>query len=77
MGLATEKACTWLSANITGKVQARGVADQVFQKWTGMKLEDTWGRRDSEPAGNSEGCAWVCVVSPCRAALVTSFLFSL
>lgn len=31
VSLATEKACAWLSANITGKVQGRGVTDQVFQ----------------------------------------------
>lgn len=27
VGLATEKACAWLSANITGKVQERGMAE--------------------------------------------------
>lgn len=32
VGLATEKACTWLSANITGKAQAREVADPSFSE---------------------------------------------
>lgn len=66
MGLATEKACTWLSANITGEAQLRGVADQVSQKWTGRKLEAVGGRQDSEPAGNSKGMGGM--VSPRRAA---------
>lgn len=55
VGLAIEKACSWLSANITGKTQAKGAADPSFQKWTGRKLEAIWGKRDSEPAGNSKG----------------------
>lgn len=32
VGLAIEKACTWLSANITGKAQARGVAGPSFSE---------------------------------------------
>lgn len=70
MGLATEKACAWLSANITGKVPGRGVTAQVFQKWTGRKLEATLGETGLR-ASWQQGRAGVGMVSLCRAALVT------
>lgn len=76
MGLATEKACAWLSANITGEVQGRGVTDQVFQKWTGRKLEATLGETGLR-ASWQQGRAGVGAVSLCRPALVTPSLSSL
>lgn len=40
VGLATEKACSWLSANITGEVWERSLS-QAF-KGTGRVLSSLW-----------------------------------
>lgn len=66
VGLATEKACAWLSANITGKGRAREKRARCSEvDWQGVG--HLLGKLGLEPIENTEGTGWQVGQAGCYA----------